>query len=127
MRKIFHVDDDVDVREVVCFALTEQDYRVESFGNPLEAIQIMSSHTEAEVPGLILVDYSMPGLNGLSFIDKARKLAAYQRVPFVLCSAQGDFLGSRIPSDVHILPKPMELEDLLALVRRYIPDNLRLG
>lgn len=122
MRKIFHVDDDVDVREVVRFALTELDFDVESFGNPLAAFEFMSSLKNTDIPGLVLVDYSMPGLNGIHFIEEARKLKAYEKVPFVLCSAQGEFLPGEIPSDVSLLPKPMELDDLLQLVRRHIPE-----
>lgn len=126
MRKVFHVDDDFDLREVVRFALLDQNYSVESFGNPLEAFRIMSTHGSADTPGLVLVDYSMPGLNGLSFIEKMRNLSAYQKVPFVLCSAQGEFMEGEIPSDVFVLPKPMELEDLIALVQKHIPEASRL-
>lgn len=120
MKKIFHVDDDVDVREVVRFALSEQNYQVESFGNPLEAIDIMKDHGATEVAGLVLVDYSMPHLNGLRFIEKARGLKAYEKVPFVLCSAQGEFLADEIPPELLVLPKPMELDDLIELVGKHI-------
>lgn len=126
MKKIFHVDDDVDVREVVRFALTEQDYEVESFENPLDAIRLMSSLSATDIPGLVLVDYSMPGLNGVRFIEKARALKAFEKTPFVLCSAQGEFFHDEIPSEVTLLPKPMELEELLNLVRQHIPDRSRL-
>lgn len=125
MKKIFHVDDDVDVREVVRFALTEQDYNVESFENPIEAFKLMSSLPDSEIPGLVLVDYSMPDLNGIRLIEMAKGLKAFRRTPFVLCSAQGEFVQDEIPSGVILLPKPMELEELLDLARQYIPDSRR--
>lgn len=119
MIKIFHVDDDVDVREVVRFALSEHEFSVESFGNPMEAIKVMAGHSAAEVPGLVLVDYLMPELNGLGFIERARSLEAYKDVPFILCSARGEFVDEAIPSNLLLLPKPMELEDLIGMVRKH--------
>lgn len=122
MRKVFHVDDDLDVREVVQFALSELSYKVESFGNPLEALEAMAHLRGERRPGLVLVDYSMPGLDGLSFIERSRALEQYRDIPFVLCSAQGEFVQGEVPSDILLLPKPMELDDLLGLVRAHIPD-----
>ncbi len=126
MRKVFHVDDDVDVREVVRYALTEQSYEVVSFGSPLEALEAMTVDS-VEVPGIVLVDYTMPGLNGFNFIEKMRSLKAYQNVPTVLCSAQGEFLDGSIPEDIVLLPKPMDLDELLGLIRKHIPESSTLG
>lgn len=45
---------------------------------------------EQEMPDLVLVDYMMPELNGLQFIDKFRHLDGKKDIPIVMITATGE-------------------------------------
>lgn len=115
-RRVCIIDDDDDVRDVVAFALEQDGFEVHPFENPEEAL---ASYEESrELPGFFLLDYYMPKMNGISFIHKLR--TDYQdtlgKIPCALSTANHE-LEDKIPSDVMELKKPMDLDQLLDLVR----------
>lgn len=123
---VFIIDDDDDVRDVMTFALENEGLKVESFSNPVEAIDRLLMMNSEIFPGLILVDYRMPVMDGLTFIgkmlgDHKTKLGS---IPMALCSADDDLkqLGS-IPGGVLHLPKPMELEKLVETAKSFCSES----
>jgi len=107
------VEDDEDIRGLVEQVLREEGHTVMCAADGVEALNILKQI----VPGLILLDNSMPRMDGKglrSAIQSQRKLA---RVPIVSISASGD------PSPGPGLQKPFGIEDLLGMVRRYTSDR----
>jgi DNA-binding response OmpR family regulator len=74
-----------------------------------------------EVPQLVILDWMLPGLDGLEVCRRIRMLpGAAARVPVLMLSAKGDpmdrIIGLEMGADDY-LPKPFEPRELLARIR----------
>lgn len=120
MKKIVLIDDDLDVREVFVFALQNEGLEVTTFENGIEALQGLAKMTE--LPGLIIVDYLMPQMDGVTFINEMRKSfpETFAKVPVAVSSALGDH-APELRNVPHILQlsKPIELDELLRVAKHY--------
>jgi putative two-component system response regulator len=56
------------------------------FADPLAALNWCAAHA----PELVIVDYLMPGLSGLEFIERLRLLPGKEGVPVIMISADSD-------------------------------------
>ncbi|MCK6374034.1 MAG: response regulator [Zoogloea sp.] len=63
--------------------LTPPGTEIVTFSSPLEGLQWCSSHE----PDLVIVDYMMPDLNGIEFIQTVRKLYPADTVPILMVTA----------------------------------------
>lgn len=119
------IDDDEDVREVMSYTLMTEGYEVVVFASAIDALGEFKKDKNF-LPALIIVDYLMPEMNGITFI-KELKTNFYDRlgrVPVAICSATDSFEGEdEILSGVMKLCKPMELDDLLELVGKCARGN----
>lgn len=68
-----------------------------------------------EVPALLLLDYHLPGMNGLELADWLGKREAYEQIPILLMSSD---LPQEVSGNTRLrtLEKPFELEALLHMV-----------
>ena len=66
--RILIVDDEAPLRQSLSLLLAESGYRVETEGNPVQAL----ARAEAEAFDLILCDVRMPEMDGLSFLRRYR-------------------------------------------------------
>ena len=79
------VDDQATSRAILAevVAGTGRDVSIETFGNPLEAINWLTRNAA----DLILVDVEMPEMSGIEFIRRVRGLIHLQQVPIITVSA----------------------------------------
>lgn len=68
--KILLVDDEADIRLLLCMELYEKGFTVVEAGNGPEGIE----RFRAEHPDLVIADLKMPGMDGLAMIQEMRKL-----------------------------------------------------
>lgn len=68
MGKIYLVEDDDNIRKLVCYALSKEGYEIEGFAAPDE---FQSEYGKAR-PDLVLLDIMLPGEDGLSILKKIR-------------------------------------------------------
>lgn len=105
---ILIVDDDDDVREILRLALEAEGLSVETAANGSEALAAL----EAQRAVLMLLDLRMPELDGWQTIDALRARGTLDALRIVVCtSAPAD-----APPGFRVLPKPVDLDELLALV-----------
>jgi FixJ family two-component response regulator len=111
---VFIVDDDVSVRESIELLLRHEGLDVEAFVSAQEFL----SRPRAVVPSCLILDYSLPGLNGLEL----QKLVAVERheMPIIFVTGHGDVpmtVKAMKAGAVEFLTKPLSDEVLLNAVR----------
>ncbi|MDJ0776333.1 MAG: response regulator [Gammaproteobacteria bacterium] len=81
-RKVLIVDDESTGRTILAKIIqqAEEDVAVESFADPLEALQWLESNH----PDLIITDYRMPELNGVELIKQIRSRPSCQDIPIMM-------------------------------------------
>ena len=118
------VDDDPLIREVVTATLRDEGYDVAGAPDGQTAL----ASAAASPPGLILLDMAMPGLDGRGFAAAYRALPG-PHAPLVVFTAGATVAGPQF-TDAGLLaelgaagalPKPFDLDDLVALVTRFVP------
>ncbi len=113
---IYFVEDDENIRKLVCYALTKEGHTVEGFARPKEFWQAM----EREKPALVLLDIMLPEEDGLSVLEKLRKAAVTKNLPVILLTAKGSefdkVTGLDMGADDYIA-KPFGMTELAARVR----------
>jgi DNA-binding response OmpR family regulator len=106
------VDDDADVRSLVAELLTRAGYLVEEAPNGREALRVLFDQR----PDLVVLDVSMPELDGWATLERIRELSD---VPVVMLSALGAELEKvralRSGADDYVT-KPFGRQELLARV-----------
>lgn len=81
--RLMIVDDDADWREIVAESLPP-DFEVVTAENGLDAL----CKIERVQPDILLVDVSMPVMNGLDFVKRIRQHAEFGKTPVVYLSAK---------------------------------------
>jgi CheY-like chemotaxis protein len=116
-KTILVIDDDYDLREAIKDLLGDEGYRVAIAADGSEGIEYLRAHP---APALILLDYWMPNLNGAAFVQKVKAEAAWADIPVALVTADAKAgeLVERLGIEA-LLKKPVQLDDLLALVERF--------
>ena len=115
-RPIVVVDDDRDIRETLAEILTDEGYEVHTARNGLEGLTLVAS----EQPGLVLLDLFMPVMDGAEFRRQQLRDPAIAEVPVVVISAAAGLERKVAPLALAgWLEKPIHIEALLAVVRRY--------
>lgn len=114
---ILIVDDDDDIRDVFALILEQQGYRARGARSGPEALALLRE--EAGPPALILADMMMPGMSGVPLAMAIRAEPRLRSVPLVFVTGR---VGAELPPGLaaEVVRKPLELEELVALVRRHI-------
>ncbi len=111
------IEDDDDVREIVAVVLAERGYALLEARTGREGLQV-ARHAVLP-PQLILLDIMMPDMDGLAFLQEAKRDPALAAIPVVVISAmrrRSDLLPAGVDA---WLRKPFELDVLLATVGRF--------
>jgi CheY-like chemotaxis protein len=112
-RSVLLVEDDLDVREALAEALTMEGHVVATARDGLEALQVARQRP----PDLILLDLMMPRMTGWEFRAAQRVDPVLSSIPVVVVSACSRELAAELEATAY-LPKPFDLDKLLALVER---------
>ncbi len=114
---IWVVDDDRSIRWVLEKALSKADMDVRTFE---EADSVMRA-LERNQPDAIISDVRMPGMDGLSMLDKVH--AKHPDLPVIIITAHSD-LDSAVSAyeggAFEYLPKPFDIDEAVELTRRAV-------
>jgi CheY-like chemotaxis protein len=115
--RILLVEDDTDLREALSQILRDEGYEVEGAAHGREALDKLRG---GQRPCVILLDLTMPVMNGWQFRAEQREDPALSRIPVIVISA-----GHDLPSQMSALGleeyvrKPIRLETLLHSLARH--------
>jgi two-component system, cell cycle response regulator DivK len=116
------VEDFEDNRFMMRRLLEMSGYRVLEAINGEEAVEL--AHRER--PQLILMDLSLPQLDGLAATRRIRQHADLREVPIVAVSAHdtADFHADALAAGCNdYVTKPIDFDQLEALLKRLLPKN----
>jgi DNA-binding response OmpR family regulator len=114
IKKILVVDDENDVNLTLKFVLEGNDFKVDSFTDPLEALQNFKSG----LYDLVLLDVKMPVMNGFGLYHSIRKLDDKVKICFLTAASNVHYEGfgnQAFPNAAEqcIIQKPIENELLI--------------
>jgi FixJ family two-component response regulator len=117
---VFIVDDDVSVRESLELMIRNEGWQPETFASAQEFLD----RPKALVPSCLVLDISLPGLNGLEL----RKRVAVERteMPIIFITGYGDVpktVQAMKAGAVEFLTKPFNDEVLLGAVRQALEHS----
>ncbi|WP_158775108.1 nitrogen regulation protein NR(I) [Cobetia sp. L2A1] len=114
------VDDDRAIRWVLERALAHPDLEVECF----ERADLAQASIMRQCPDVLVTDIRMPGIDGLDLMARVRE--QYPDLPVIVMTAHSD-LDSAVASyqggAFEYLPKPFDVDEALALVRRAVAHS----
>jgi two-component system response regulator MprA len=113
---ILVVEDDRDSRELLGEMLTLSGYRPLLASEGLEALRVL----DRERPCVILLDLMMPRMDGCAFRKAQLAVEKLRAIPVVVVSADPN--AERKARDIEAAAcvcKPLDPDDLMALVRQY--------
>ncbi|MCL1474656.1 response regulator [Argonema antarcticum] len=122
MPTILAVDDSVVTQEMVKRALAA-DYRVLVAGNAVDALA-MIYHEKIAV---LLLDVSMPGIDGLEFCRTVRNLPQFRELPIIMLTARDklfDKVQGRLAGATEYLTKPFDTNQLRQVVGKFVSVNV---
>lgn len=116
MNRIYIVEDDDNIRELLIYTLQAQGMEAEGFALPSEFWKAM----EKKLPNLLMLDIMLPQEDGLSILKKIRMNSRTKKLPVIMLTAKGSeydmVLGLDSGADDYI-PKPFRMMELLSRIR----------
>jgi two-component system, OmpR family, phosphate regulon response regulator PhoB len=122
-KKICIIDDDEDVRDIMAYALENEGIQTFLFKNAKIALEELSLMDSDDYPALIIVDFLMPEMNGITFVERVFKEhpLTLAKIPIALSTANGKVEGmDSLPPQILKIPKPIDLDDFLDMVQKYV-------
>ncbi|HYY46422.1 MAG TPA: response regulator [Candidatus Angelobacter sp.] len=116
---ILVVEDDTTMQKMTLKILRSRGFRSDLARNGKEALTMAAKLQ----PGLILMDLSLPEMNGWEATRALKADPALSQIPVVAITAHamvGDRETAIAAGCTECLTKPYELEELIALVERYV-------
>jgi CheY-like chemotaxis protein len=119
---VLAVDDSVVMQEMIKRALGGE-YRVIVAGNAVDALALIY-HEKISV---LLLDVSMPGIDGLEFCRTVRNLPQFRDLPIIMLTARDklfDKVQGRLAGATEYLTKPFDANQLQQVVGKFVNENL---
>jgi CheY-like chemotaxis protein len=110
------VEDDADIRYLLHDVLDEDGYRVKLAQHGAQALDLLH---RGPPPKLILLDLSMPVMDGWEMRRQMLEHPEWADIPVIVISALGDRDSQRLQVDAS-LAKPVDLRHLSGLVKAYV-------
>ena len=117
--RIMIIDDDEDIRRLVTKILVNEFYEVTEAKDGFEGLNIIFNQS----PDLVLLDYSMPRMNGIQFIEKLKAHSRGSNIPIIMLTAteaeETEVQALNMGADDWI-SKPINKPRLLARIKRFL-------
>lgn len=114
MNKIFIVEDDENIRDIISYGLTSQGFSPMCFENGTGVFEAIKEHS----PSLIILDIMMPGESGLDILKKIK--LTFNDIAVILLTAKNSEIdkitGLDLGADDYI-SKPFSILELISRIR----------
>ena len=114
--RIFVVEDDADIAELVADHLRREGFEIKVFHSGSDVMELVRQ----QPPDLVVLDLMLPGLSGLEICRMMRAEAAIATVPIIMLTARAEeedrVHGLELGADDY-LTKPFSPRELIARIR----------
>jgi two-component system phosphate regulon response regulator PhoB len=113
------VEDDEAIRELLRFVLQQNNFDIAEFVDAETAIKGL----EEKHPSLILMDWMLPGMNGVQLTEKLKSSSFSRNIPIILLTARGEEEDKVRAFDCgadDYVTKPFSPRELIARIRAVI-------
>ncbi|HKK16493.1 MAG TPA: response regulator, partial [Gammaproteobacteria bacterium] len=117
---VWIVDDDKSIRWVLEKALSRADVNISSFSDPRQVLE----RIQYETPDVLISDIRMPGLDGISLLEKIKEHSP--EVPVIIMTAYSDLdraVSAFREGAFEYLSKPFDVDEVVSLVKRAIHEK----
>jgi two-component system chemotaxis response regulator CheY len=119
-KRILVVDDSQSIRIVIRSVLEEQGYQVEEAENGRVALELLQADGDFR---MILTDVNMPEMDGIKFVNEAKKLDSMKFIPFCILTSEHTAEMKQKGKDAGAkawLVKPFEPDKLIKVMKRLV-------
>jgi two-component system, OmpR family, alkaline phosphatase synthesis response regulator PhoP len=122
--RIFVVEDDRDIRDLIVHYLEKAGWQAETFTSGADAL----AAARRSLPHVIILDLMLPGMDGLQVCRALRSDTATAAIPIIMVTARAEetdrIVGLEIGADDYIA-KPFSPNELVARVRALLRRTQR--
>ena len=124
MIRIYCVEDDSSIRDLITYTLNASGFSAVGF----EYAHEFFSEIELSLPHLVLLDLMLPDMDGMEILKKLRNDSKTEKLPIILLTAKNDRLdkikGLDFGADDYIT-KPFDILELLSRIRAVLRRSER--
>ena len=116
--KVIVADDSMLTRKIVVKYLAPLGYSTLQASNGAEVIETLN--TGQEIPGLILMDWNMPVLDGYQVLQLLRKDKRYDAIPVIMLTSESDDANKEKALEAGAtgyITKPFTPEELISTIQ----------
>ncbi len=114
--RIFVVEDEEDIQELISYNLAKNSFSVKIFGNGEDFLEYLATDT----CDLAVLDLMLPGMDGLEICKKLKRSADTENIPVIMLTAKGEetdiITGLELGADDYIV-KPFSPKVLVARIK----------
>lgn len=117
--KILVVEDETDSRAILAWLLRQAGYRISETADGQSAVEL----AVREAPDLILMDISLPGIDGLQAVREIRAALPARSTPIIAMSAYDRHEAREQALDAgctDYAAKPLDLDKLEKMIARHL-------
>ena len=112
-KRILVIEDDPDIAELVKLVLETEDFSVEFVLDPTKAVET----AKAMLPDAILLDLTMPKLDGWEVFKRLRKVGELSSIPIAFLTAKSEafdeMVGLHVMNADGYITKPFGKQELI--------------
>ena len=114
---ILVVEDEETISDFIVRLLEQETpYKPLSVLNAIQALELV----DVIKPDLFMLDYRLPGINGLELFDRLHAIKGLEAVPALMFSANAPPQKALEDRHIPFLLKPFDLDDLLQVVEKLL-------
>ncbi|ESA35672.1 response regulator with -like receiver domain protein and winged-helix dna-binding domain protein [Leptolyngbya sp. Heron Island J] len=122
VRTILSVDDSPVVQTMIK-RIVDDRYNLLLADNAMDALNLLNR----ENIDLLLLDVTMPDIDGLELCRTIRKINKFRELPVIMLTAKDGMFNKikgQMAGSTHYLTKPIDRQKLMEVLNRYIPDTV---